>query len=143
MGYASGSPLSYPIKQNKTKTRNRYFHYFHILYKEKTWLNRRSGKDIWEGLYEFPLIETETPADFTQLQRSDNFRQLFDRAGKLSISVELPDLKHILSHQILYATFYKIEIEKIPESLQSYIEIPHGAINEYAVPRLLRVYLEK
>ncbi|MDR3141136.1 MAG: A/G-specific adenine glycosylase [Tannerellaceae bacterium] len=143
MGYASGSPLSYPVKQNKTKTRNRYFHYLHILCKGKTWLNRRSGKDIWKGLYEFPLIETETPADFTQLQENDNFRQLLKEAGKLSISVELSDVKHVLSHQILYAAFYKIEIEKIPGSLQSYIEIPGDTINEYAVPRLLRIYLEK
>jgi A/G-specific adenine glycosylase len=143
MGYASGSPLSYPVKQNKTKTRNRYFHYLHIIYNGKTWLNRRSGKDIWEGLYEFPLIETGTPADFTQLQENDNFRQLFEGAGKLSISVELPGVKHVLSHQILYATFYKIETERIPGALQSYTEIPGGAINEYAVPRLLRIYLEK
>jgi A/G-specific adenine glycosylase len=143
MGYASGSPLSYPVKQNKTKTRNRYFHYLHIVYNGKTWLNRRSGKDIWEGLYEFPLIETETPADFTQLQENDNFRQLFEGAGKLSISVELSGVKHVLSHQILYATFYKIETERIPGALQSYVEIPGGAINEYAVPRLLRIYLEK
>ncbi|MDR0750189.1 MAG: A/G-specific adenine glycosylase [Tannerellaceae bacterium] len=143
MGYASGSPLSYPVKQNKTKTRNRYFHYLHIVYKGKTWLNRRSGKDIWKGLYEFPLIETGTSADFAQLQEDDNFRQLLKGAGKLSISVELSDVKHVLSHQILYATFYKIEIEKIPGSLQSCIEIPGDAINEYAVPRLLRIYLEK
>ncbi|MDR1202533.1 MAG: A/G-specific adenine glycosylase [Tannerellaceae bacterium] len=143
MGYASGSPLFFPVKQNKTKTRNRYFYYLHITYRGRTWLNRRSNKDIWKSLYEFPLIETEIPVDFIQLQEKENFRQLLKEAGKLSISVELSDVKHVLSHQILYATFYKIEIEKIPASLQSCIEISNDAINEYAVPRLLRIYLEK
>jgi A/G-specific adenine glycosylase len=94
-------------------------------------------------LYEFPLIETEAPADFTQLQADDNFRQLLEGAGKVSISLELSDVKHVLSHQILYAAFYKIGIEQIPVSLQSCIEIPDDAINEYAVPRLLRIYIEK
>lgn len=143
VGYASGSPLSYPVKQHKTKTRNRYFHYLHILYKEHTWLNRRSNKDIWKGLYEFPVIETDSPADFAQLQETKEFQQLLRDAGALSVSVELPDVKHVLSHQILYATFYKIEIEKIPNSLQSYLEIPNDAISDYAVPRLLQIYLEK
>ncbi|MDR1403642.1 MAG: A/G-specific adenine glycosylase [Tannerellaceae bacterium] len=143
LGYASGSPLSYPVKRHKTKTRNRYFYYLHIIYRGKTWLNRRSGNDIWKGLYEFPLIETEAPVDFAQLQGKDNFRQLIKGAGKLSVSAEASDIKHVLSHQILYATFYKIKIEKIPESLQSCIEIPCYAINEYAIPRLLQIYLEK
>lgn len=143
VGFASGSPLSYPVKQNKTKTRNRYLHYLHILYKGETFLNRRSDKDIWQGLYEFPLIETESPIDFAQLQETNNFRHLFKDAGKLSVSVELSNIKHILSHQILYATFYKIEIEKIPASLKSYTKIPNTTINEYAIPRLLQIYLEK
>jgi len=55
-GYASGNPQQYPVKQNKTKIRNRYLHYFIILHGTDTFIRRRSEKDIWEGLYEFPLL---------------------------------------------------------------------------------------
>lgn len=143
MAYASHLVQSYPVKQGKTKTRDRYFHYFHIIYKEKTWLFRRKGKDIWEGLYEFPLIETPQPVDFAGLQETDAFRALFQGAGRLNISVVLSGLKHVLSHQVLYAVFYQVEIEKECDSLQSYLAVSSGDIEKYAIPRLIHLYMEK
>ncbi len=141
MGYASGSPQSFPVKQNKLKTRDRYFHYFHIIHDGKTWLNRRSGKDIWQGLYEFPLIETEVPTDLSGLQQLNGFQNLFADAGCLSISVELSDLKHILSHQKIYATFYKVEVGHRPAYLDRFTEISLESVQDYAVSRLTDIYL--
>ncbi len=143
LGYASGHPQDFPVKQNKTKIRNRYFHYFHIVCNGNTWLNRRSGKDIWKGLYEFPMIETTVETDLIGLQDTEQFQQLFRNAGNLSISVKLSNLRHILSHQIIYATFYKVEIESLSETLRSYKEIPGYTIADHAVPRLVQIYLEK
>jgi A/G-specific adenine glycosylase len=142
LGYASGSPQSYPVKQHKTRTRPRYFHYLHIVCQGTTWLHRRRGKDIWTGLYEFPLIETPEATDFAGLQATDAFRHLFDGAGWLDISAVLPDIKHTLSHQILHACFYRIEIERPTEALQSYLRVPNEALDRYAIPRLIQIYLE-
>lgn len=80
-------------------------------------MNRRAGKDIWTGLYEFPLIETDHAMDFSGLCETQAFRNLLGDAGKLSITQGLSNVKHTLSHQILYASFYQIEIELVPESL--------------------------
>lgn len=143
MAYASGDVQRFPVKQNKTKTRDRFFHYFHIIYKDITWLHRREGKDIWTGLYEFPLIETTNPMDFSDLQQTDEFKKLFEGVGELSISIEKPKEKHILSHQVIYATFYRVEIEKINKELQSYLLVFSHNIDQYAVPRLIHIYLEK
>lgn len=143
MAYASKSVQSYPVKQHKVKTRNRYLNYFHIIHNGNTWISRRGEKDIWEGLYEFPLIETERPMDFAELQETELFHGLFDGAGRLDIAVELSDVKHVLSHQILYATFYQVKIEKITKGLESYLSIICGDVDKYAIPRLLHIYLEK
>lgn len=143
MAYASGQVQTLPVKQNRTKTRPRYFHYLYIIYNKQTWLSRRGKKDIWEGLYEFPLIETEQPMEFDKLQQTEAFRNLFEEAGRLNVSVDLSGVKHVLSHQILYTTFYRIEIEQIPEALNSYQAVPYGDIDRYAVPRLIHIYLEK
>ena len=143
MAYASGTVQDLPVKQNKTKTRARYFHYLYIIYRGQTWLSRRGKKDIWEGLYEFPLIETEKPMDFAGLQDTEAFRKLFTGAGRLNISSDMAEVKHVLSHQVLYTTFYRVEIEKIPEALDSYLAVPYEDIERYAVPRLIHIYLEK
>lgn len=143
MAFGAGNVSSYPVKQNKTKTRPRYFHYFHIVMGNKTWLARRAKKDIWEGLYEFPLIETDCPTDFAELQKSELFRLLFMDTGHMDISVKLENIKHVLSHQVLYTTFYRVKIEKINESLQAYLLIDSDEIEKFAVPRLIHLYLEK
>jgi A/G-specific adenine glycosylase len=143
LAYASRTVSLYPVKPKKTKIRNRYFHYLHIVHKGDTWINRRSGNDIWKGLYEFPLIETEEAVDFAGLQKLEHFQRLLKDAGSLAVSIVLPDVKHLLSHQALYATFYKIEIERENDALESFLKIPCGSIGDYAVPRLMDIYLEK
>lgn len=141
--YAEGKVNTYPVKQHKTKTRDRYFHYLYIIRNGYTWLRRREGKDIWTGLYEFPLIETDRPMDFADLQQTDAFRKLLGEAGPLQISMELTGIKHVLSHQILHASFYKVEIGCGTSALQSYLCLPIEEIDNYAVPRLIHIYLEK
>lgn len=143
LAYGSGKVQSFPVKQNKTKTRPRYFHYFYIIYKGQTWLSRRGKKDIWEGLYEFPLIETDKPMDLAGLQRTETFQKLFDGAGEVTISVDIPEIKHVLSHQVLYTAFYRIEIGHPTEALASYLPVSLDDVERYAVPRLIHIYLEK
>ncbi|MDP5122125.1 MAG: A/G-specific adenine glycosylase, partial [Spirosomaceae bacterium] len=48
-----------PVKLKKTKVRNRYFNYFAVQQDEHFLMNKRAENDIWSGLYEFYLVETE------------------------------------------------------------------------------------
>ena len=141
--YGTGNVRAYPVKRNKAKTRDRYFHYLYIICNGKTWLSRRKGKDIWEGLYEFPLIETDRAMDFTELQATDAFHRLLEGAGRLNVSVDLQEVKHVLSHQTLYAAFYRIEIERENDALKAFLSVATGDVEKYAVPRLIHIYLEK
>ena len=61
----------------------------------------------------------------------------------MNVSIDLANVKHVLSHQILYATFYRIEIEQETNALQSFLSISIKDIEKYAVPRLVHIYLEK
>lgn len=142
LAYAFNAVQSLPVKQHKAKTRNRYFHYFHIVYDNTTWIHRRTSGDIWTGLYEFPLIETDEPTDFATLQQSGAFRRLFDDAGEMRITIRRPKEKHILSHQILDITFYRVEIEKKTATLTSYLPVRREELDMYAVPRIIHLYLE-
>ena len=81
--------------------------------------------------------------DFAGLQKTEAFKLLFEGAGQLNVSVDIPEIKHVLSHQVLHTAFYRIEIEKINEALNSYLVVPYEDIERYAVPRLIHIYLEK
>ncbi|MDD4514963.1 A/G-specific adenine glycosylase [Massilibacteroides sp.] len=143
LAYAKGNVSQLPVKQGKTKVRHRYFYYFHILSGRDTFLNRRGKGDIWEGLYEFPLIETDRKMDFVEIEQTAAFRQLFSGSLHLEINSTLTDVKHVLSHQILHAVFFQIRLDCIGEGMEDYLRIPSGNLDDYAFPRLLHIYLEK
>ena len=57
-----GATKEFPVKSKKTAIRKRFFNYL-FLYaldqnNQKSFVMQRRGKgDIWQGLYEFPMIE--------------------------------------------------------------------------------------
>lgn len=137
-----GTTAARPVKQGKGKTRPRWFHYFHITCAGTTWLNRRTGGDIWAGLYEFPLIETEGDTDYETLVRSEPYRRLFVDARRVRLIGTARMPKHILSHQVIHAVFYRIELDAPSPTLTPYRQTEEALLGEYAVSRLTERYLE-
>ena len=140
-GFATGNWQRYPVKKNRTKIRDRYLNYFFITFDSHVYLHRRSGKDIWQGLYDFPMIETKTPMNFVDLKEETTFRQLFDTAGQPVISIVSSGVKHVLTHQILHVTFYQVIIQKESTALKKYLKIPYSNLNEYPFPKLIDSFL--
>lgn len=132
-----------PVKIQKTAITDRYFNYFHILYKGKTYIKKRSGSDIWKNLYEFPLIESSAEMDLEALSQTQEFAELFAPSLMLDIHKKV-SLKHILSHQRIFSVFYKVTIESDETFSPStqFIEINDYEIFEYPVSRLTDKYLE-
>jgi len=142
LGYSSGDPQQFPVKHHIIKVRERYFNYFLILYEGNTYLSRRTKKDIWEGLFEMPLIETAYPMELEEVMETDNFKKLFHDTGELSLSiVEQKGVKHILTHQILYAKCYQVEIRKENSFLKEFVKTPLEKLDMYAFPRLIHRFL--
>ena len=76
LALAAGTVGVRPVKQGRAKVRDRWFNYLHVTCGGQTLLHRRGGGDIWQGLYEFPLIETDKAADFAELAATAAFREL-------------------------------------------------------------------
>ena len=141
--YASGKVSDFPVKRNKTKTQTVYLYYFHIHSGNHIYLTKREEKGIWQNLYEFPLIESETSLEWEELIQTDDFKALFPFTEPVHFRLVLKNQKHVLSHRILYATFYEVEIEKTPQSFNKFTAILPAAIDEYPIHRLMQIYLEK
>ncbi len=96
---------SLPVKTGKTKVRDRHFNYIVLKCDENFFLNERTRKDVWSGLYDFLVIEGER-----------------DEEDVLKVSSEMLPLQkpileevsetfvHILSHQKISARFYSMKI---------------------------------
>ena len=133
----------FPVKSKKVKVRNRFFNYFQIEYKSYTYLNKRTGKDIWKNMYEFPLIETEQDISLSDLLNSDSFKGLFGDA-EITIRLSTKHSKHVLTHQHIYANFYIVEVEKSDIFLtDNFKKIKKDDISLYPISRLIHRYLEQ
>lgn len=109
LALAAGSVALRPVKQGHTRVRDRWFNYLHITYGDSTLLHRRTSGDIWQGLYEFPMIESSSAIDFVALSATNEFQRFVGNAPwHLVRSIAMA--KHQLSHQSLHAVFHRIEI---------------------------------
>ncbi len=139
--YKNDLQNSLPNKEKKTKVRNRYFNFIVINKDEYTYIEKRTVKDIWQNLYQFPLIESEKDLsidEFLELKALKNI--LTDNKYVVTDSTKLS--KHILSHQNLFSQFITLKIEKNLEKTSNLIKIRQKELKNYAFPRLIDKYLQ-
>lgn len=127
-----------PVKEKKIKVKNRYFNFLVIkTADEKTILSERKGKGIWQGLYQFPLIESETNINKDDLMASKEFIKLFPDETTISLFNQKV-IVHKLSHQHLYTQFWIVETETSKKATINWSEIEN-----YPVPVLIANFLEE
>ncbi len=145
LALASGKTGRLPVKQGKTKTEDRYLYYFHIHDHQYTWLHKRQESGVWRNLYEFPMIESETPLTFPELLAHPRFSEIFREAVTARFQLEIENKKHILSHRRLFATFYSVLPGKdtIFDLPVSHIRIPEPEAGSYPIHRLMELYWEQ
>ena len=131
-----------PKKSQKTKVTNRYFNYFFIENNGKTYLQKRTGNDVWRGLYEFPLIESDRLLSGQDLFDNEQFRFLFGEIKNIEITKTSKSIKHVLSHRNIFAQFITINVPNENETLKQYVQISINEIDRYAVSRLIEIFLE-
>ncbi|MDR2938613.1 MAG: A/G-specific adenine glycosylase, partial [Prevotellaceae bacterium] len=121
-----------PEKSKKIKIRKRHFTYLMVRYKDFTFIHQRGEKDIWHSLYEFPLIETDKKASLKMLEKTPEWREWFGAENPTVLYVS-EELKHVLSHQHLFAKFYILEVKKLPYMLaQNFLQVKTDSISDYS-----------
>ena len=142
--FAKNKIKELPVKNQKSKVRNRYFNYLVIHQNGSLYLNKRAHNDIWKNLYDFPLIETSKKATERKLIASLEWKKLFGKS-KITVTSVSPEHKHVLSHQIIYAKFYELKLpgkKKIPIK-NNFLLVSKNSLEKYTVPKLIENYLKK
>jgi len=113
IAFAKGKQEKWPVKKKKPKAINRYFFYLLIKDGDKILMRQRLEKDIWQGLYEFVLIETDKPVIFDLLAHP---ALLVLQKNKGLIEIDDKIIRHVLSHQVLNVNFAVVNLKKDLES---------------------------
>ncbi len=151
-----------PVKQKSLKVKTRHLSYIYIRCKGETAIHRRGEGDIWQGLWEpfnasdiaeacaSPSSALPSPSS---AKTSSSPAKLSPFKSELAASLHLSnvdglqllaqDVKHVLTHRILLADFYLLETEARPQLPDDYIWIKEEEIEDYGIPRLIELMLEK
>ena len=151
-----------PVKQKTMKVKTRHLSYMYIRCKGETAIHRRGEGDIWQGLWE-PFNASDiaeacaspssAQASLSSIKFSTSLTKLSSFKKELAADLHLSnvdalqllaqDVKHVLTHRILFADFYLLETEARPQLPDDYIWIKEEEIEDYGIPRLIELMLEK
>lgn len=158
-----------PVKQKTLKVKTRHLSYIYIRCNGMTAIHRRGEGDIWQGLWEpfnasdiaeacaSPSSAQASPssaqASLSSTKFSTSLTKLSSFKKELAADLHLSnvdalqllaqDVKHVLTHRILLADFYLLETDAHPQLPDDYIWIKEEEIEDYGIPRLIELMLEK
>jgi A/G-specific adenine glycosylase len=140
MAHTQGRVEQLPAHQRTIKVRTRHFCYFFVCSPDAELLHRRSAKDIWQGLYEPPLVELPTSAPSESALENDAIHELLTIKNATLTTVRL-GLTHRLTHQLIIADFYRITLPQMPHPLPHLLEdcvvVRNSDIAKYAQSALV------
>ena len=107
---------SIPAKRKEVQKRTRWLNYLFIHDSNgHAVFRKRTETDIWKNLFEPPVLETGKLLSIQEIGQ-DPFWQYF--ADKMPLSVTgTADFRHLLTHQIIHARFFKVKLEAPSEIL--------------------------
>ncbi|HNS17771.1 MAG TPA: A/G-specific adenine glycosylase [Bacteroidales bacterium] len=136
-----------PVRKPKANPRKRYLNYLVINARypaARIVLKKRTSRDVWMNMFDFPLIESDALLSVDELITLPVFRQWFP--GRIPSIAEISETDHhILSHQHLYVKYFLISIDDTADiRLQdSWVLAGHGQLKNFPLPRLITRFLEK
>lgn len=127
--------LELPVKNKQLIKKERYFHYL-VLYDSKNIvIQQRTAKDIWKGLFEFPLEEASEKWSIAQ---SKVLKQL---NYTISGEIKTHQYRQTLSHQFINACFHEIRFKNLPKTEKMLLKIPKKDVYQYPFPKIILLYL--
>ncbi|MDR3093071.1 MAG: A/G-specific adenine glycosylase [Bacteroidales bacterium] len=130
-----------PIKSKAVSIKTRYFHYLVLNMDNSTIMQQRSAKDIWKGLYEFPMIETDNEADVSVLCATKQWQRWFGDKQPVIRKIS-PCITHILTHRVLKIRFYELA-NASPAFDGQFAMVKWDEVHRYAVPKVIENYLNE
>lgn len=135
-----------PVKPTPPKIQTRYFYYLHLLWTNDnvdfTLVRQRTGRDIWKGLYEFPLVESLSPIEDESLTAdAASMIRSFCVAEWKSVMVSQPFV-HKLTHRTIVARFIDVALSSPPLILNDELKaVSNLELKSLPISRLMDRYL--
>jgi A/G-specific adenine glycosylase len=128
-----------PVKSKKMTKRERFFNYLILNDGDAVYIRKRTEKDIWQDLYEFPLVETAI--------LTEDATAIFDAFNpnikdEFMVEKKSAPMRQLLTHQRIIAIFWEIKVENAAILIGSdFLKIDRKEVVKYAFPKVIDNYL--
>ena len=141
VAYAERRMAEYPFKREKKPVKKRYFTYWLLEDGKHTLLQKRDESDIWGGLYQFPLTETDEAPDEAALARlpAEHFGLAAKEVRRLEFFLPV---KHVLSHRQLWIRFVHLNVKKLP-TMPDTVSVALPDVAQYPFPIVIANFVNK
>lgn len=130
-----------PVKLKKVKVKKRWFNYFVGVTNDEILTKQRKPGDVWQHLYDFPLIETQEEVSIESAEFLSEVEKLFGNGLELRV---LESKKHILTHQIIYVQFFAIDNYIVNFNQDADIKsVKIEAFKQLPHPKIIGDFIEK
>lgn len=132
---------TWPVKSKTLAIKQRWFYFLIISYRGRVAVRVRSQKDIWQGLCEFPLLETSAVATWSVLARqAEKKGWLFRAAYRVEQISSL--YRQTLSHQLIAGQFFHLVVTKKPILDKEWEWIAIDQLDQRAFPQFINQHLK-
>ena len=114
VAFQRGLTSQLPVKIKRHKTARRRFYYLLVQRGNKFLMKKRTGTDIWKGLFDLPMLETNRTISKAGILRSALQGGSSSSVARRHAEVS-EEYKHILTHQVIRARFVHISIPPTSE----------------------------
>ena len=141
VAFLTGRINELPVKEKKIKIRKRWFYYVVFEYGNEVLVSQRTQKDIWQGLYEFPLIELPAEADEEEIvQAIKNKKWTTIKKKQIGFS---PSFSQQLSHQLISGRFITVQLDKKIDTVNNLQWVRVKQLKTLAFPKFMYNQLNK
>lgn len=138
--FKNGWVKDLPKKLKPSPKRKRWFYYFIVAAgRNRIWIRKRTEKDIWQNLYEFPLCETGQIIPQNQIRDLPFYRKHFPQK-EFKINQISQVFYQTLTHQTIICSF--IHLNTALTVFPGFQMVSRKQLPSFPFPKLIADYLE-
>ncbi|NML20340.1 A/G-specific adenine glycosylase [Pseudoflavitalea sp. G-6-1-2] len=130
-----------PVKEKTLVKSTRWLYYFIIVSEGCMYIRQRTGRDIWENLHEFVLLEAEGPID-TAFQDLPFLKDLL-HDNPFTVQHISKMYKQQLTHQTINGQFITVHASKPLPDNSGYFSVAQAQLAAYPFPKFINMYLQE
>ncbi len=134
-----------PVKLKRITKKKRHFDFFCFNFKGQWMIQKRGEGDIWNGLYQFYVVEHDRVPVYSDNYLEEFLFNQFILSKKhwkpINIKGQPRLFKQILTHQTIEARFICIQLNKLPKMLEKALWVKPKQLSKYAFPKIINDFL--